>query len=65
MYELPATTLDCPYCGERVSVELDTGGEAQDFIEDCPVCCRAIEFTATLDATGAWQIHARRDDESF
>ncbi len=30
----------CPYCGEESGVTLDPGsGEAQDYVEDCPVCC--------------------------
>ncbi|HVX38439.1 MAG TPA: CPXCG motif-containing cysteine-rich protein [Gemmatimonadaceae bacterium] len=31
----------CPYCGEAVDVALDPGsGPAQDYVEDCQVCCR-------------------------
>jgi hypothetical protein len=31
----------CPYCGEPVSIALDPGGGAvQEYVEDCPVCCR-------------------------
>jgi len=30
----------CPYCGETSEVNLDPGsGDAQDYVEDCPVCC--------------------------
>ncbi len=35
----------CPYCGENINIEVDhTGGREQDFISDCEVCCRPINF---------------------
>ena len=34
-------SASCPYCGESVTLALDPGsGEEQDYVEDCPVCCR-------------------------
>ena len=42
--------IDCPYCGELVTLALDeTGGRAQTYIEDCVVCCQPIEVTARYD----------------
>ncbi len=30
----------CPYCSETVTIMLDPGsGNAQDYVEDCEVCC--------------------------
>jgi ribosomal-protein-alanine N-acetyltransferase len=30
----------CPSCGERIVVPIDVaGGPAQEYVEDCPVCC--------------------------
>ena len=37
-------TVDCPYCGESFAADIDTSAGNQDYIEDCPVCCRPIEF---------------------
>jgi hypothetical protein len=39
----------CDSCGEEIVVPLDpTAGESQEYVEDCPVCCRAnvihVEF---------------------
>jgi transcription elongation factor Elf1 len=43
-------TVQCPYCGEIIDVLIDTSVEQQDYIEDCSVCCRPIEFSvAVLD----------------
>ena len=36
--------VHCPSCGEPVAMDVDTtGGEEQDYIEDCAVCCRPME----------------------
>jgi hypothetical protein len=38
----------CPHCGEGVDTSPDPGGgEEQEYIEDCPVCCRANRILAT------------------
>jgi hypothetical protein len=34
-------SASCPYCGEVVELSVDPGGRAhQEYVEDCPVCCR-------------------------
>ena len=31
----------CPHCGEQVDTAPDRGGgNQQEYVEDCPVCCR-------------------------
>lgn len=31
----------CPSCGEMIDVRVDpSGGVHQEYVEDCPVCCR-------------------------
>ena len=36
--------VDCPACGESMALEVDTtAGEEQEYVEDCPVCCRPME----------------------
>jgi hypothetical protein len=37
--------VECPYCGELFETTIDTSGGSQDYIEDCQVCCQAIEFS--------------------
>jgi hypothetical protein len=40
----------CPHCGELVDTWPDPGGgEAQFYIEDCPVCCRPNQVNAHWD----------------
>jgi Cysteine-rich CPXCG len=44
---LEEVTVQCPGCGEAVSLEVDTsGGTEQVYVEDCPVCCRPMEVRA-------------------
>jgi hypothetical protein len=39
--------VECPHCGERIDTFPDPGGgERQEYIEDCSVCCRPIRFVA-------------------
>ena len=39
----------CPYCGEQISMVLDTSVPRQSYIEDCEVCCRPIEVRYTVE----------------
>jgi hypothetical protein len=40
----------CPHCGESVDTVPDPGGgEEQDYVEDCPVCCRPNQIHARYD----------------
>jgi hypothetical protein len=40
----------CPHCGEEVDTEPDPGGgHDQEYIEDCPVCCRPNRLVATFE----------------
>jgi hypothetical protein len=37
----------CPHCGEPVDTWPDRGGGAeQEYVEDCPVCCRPNRIVA-------------------
>ena len=43
----------CPYCGEAVAVALDPGsGAAQEYVEDCAVCCQPWRVTVTYHDDG-------------
>ncbi|MGE0384890.1 MAG: CPXCG motif-containing cysteine-rich protein [Gammaproteobacteria bacterium] len=34
--------IQCPWCGERISMLLDLSVEEQEYVEDCEVCCSPI-----------------------
>jgi len=56
--------IDCPYCGERICVLLDTSVQQQEYIEDCQVCCNPIVFDVRLDTiTNEFSVNVRRDND--
>lgn len=55
-------TINCPYCGEYITILVDGSVETQQYIEDCQVCCRPIEIQVTVSANGACQVDARDED---
>ena len=55
--------IQCPYCGEPITVFADPGAAEHDYIEDCTVCCRPIELHQEIGTDGDPQISARRDDD--
>jgi hypothetical protein len=49
----------CPSCGEKLSLHIDiTGGQRQEFIQDCEVCCRPIRIRIELKAGEAASFNA-------
>jgi len=49
--------VTCPHCGESMSLALDpAGGRAQEYVEDCQVCCRPWRVRLWYDATGAAEV---------
>ncbi|MBX3724930.1 MAG: CPXCG motif-containing cysteine-rich protein [Xanthomonadales bacterium] len=57
--------LHCPYCGECFDSAADPGGgEIQQYIEDCAVCCRPISVRLRLDDDGGVGVATRREDEA-
>ena len=53
----------CPYCGERVTVHVEpTGMTLEQYVEDCPVCCRPWVVTVQRPEAGPTVTLAREDD---
>jgi len=45
--------VSCPYCGESMEVPVDQGGgDVQEYVEDCQVCCRPWAVRVTVDFEG-------------
>lgn len=61
--EVEATVV-CPYCGESVEIGLDPGsGNAQDYVEDCQVCCQPWRVTVLYDEKGCADVSLTALDE--
>lgn len=59
---LESQDYQCPYCSEPVEALLDLSGGDQQYIEDCPVCCRPIQFELQTDGD-SWDLQVRREDD--
>lgn len=56
--------IECPYCGEELELLIDEGGgAAQDYIEDCHVCCKPMRVRVALDEDGEYSASAGRLDD--
>jgi len=62
MHGLEEKNISCPYCGEIISILIDTSVETQEYIEDCQVCCRPIEIQLVVSADGNCQIDVRDEN---
>ena len=57
-------TVSCPYCGEMISILIDSSSGSQEYYEDCSVCCAPILFSVTIDAQDEISgIEVKRDDD--
>lgn len=56
--------VECPYCGEAISLVLDASAGSQHYIEDCHVCCRPITVILDVDSEGDARAHVQAEDET-
>ncbi|MGR9053450.1 MAG: CPXCG motif-containing cysteine-rich protein [Gammaproteobacteria bacterium] len=62
-FDLEEVRIQCPYCGELITVVPDVYDDFQEYYEDCSVCCAPILFTAVMLEDGSLRVTAKRDDE--
>ena len=60
---LQESSIYCPYCGESIEVLLNPEDVGAEYIEDCQVCCRPIEFLLREDVGGLLEAEVRSDVE--
>ena len=41
--------LHCPFCGEAISIVVDTSAGSQAYVEDCQVCCQPMQIRVDVD----------------
>lgn len=57
-------TYICDSCGEEIVVPLDlSAGETQDYVEDCPVCCRANVIHVEIEEDGETSVWAEAEQD--
>lgn len=60
---LDETDIQCPYCGETVTVLVDASAGAASYIEDCQICCQPIRINVATDGEGcATEVTAAAED---
>jgi hypothetical protein len=53
----------CDSCGEAIVVPLDlSAGESQEYVEDCPVCCRSNVIHVEVE-DGEIRVWAEREQD--
>ncbi len=63
MREQTEQTVQCPYCGENIGVLVDHSIPQQNYIEDCQVCCRPINFSVAVGLDDDVDILVTSDNE--
>jgi len=52
----------CDSCGEEIIVPVDlSAGTSQEYVEDCPVCCRPNVIHAEVEEDGDVRVWAERE----
>ena len=52
----------CDACGEEIVIPLDPSqGSEQEYVEDCPVCCRPNVIHVEFDEQGESRVWAERE----
>jgi hypothetical protein len=53
-------TYTCDACGEEIVIPLDLSqGSIQEYVEDCPVCCRPNVIHVEIDDDGEVRVWAQ------
>lgn len=53
----------CPYCGEQISMLFEYFSGAQEYIEDCEVCCAPIKVKYKINENEVELINVQRLDD--
>lgn len=63
MNELQQHSINCPYCGENIEVDVDCSEPSQSYIEDCSVCCRPININVEINFDEQVSIFVTHENE--
>jgi hypothetical protein len=52
----------CDACGEEIVIPIDlSAGQSQEYVEDCPVCCRPNVVHVEIGEEGEVRVWAARE----
>jgi Cysteine-rich CPXCG len=52
----PFADVQCPYCGETLTVRLDLSAGSQSYVEDCQVCCQPMQMNVRVAEDGTLDV---------
>jgi hypothetical protein len=55
--------ITCPYCGESITVLIDPEDIGQEYIEDCQVCCKPINFSVSPETDEEPVVFVRAEND--
>ena len=61
---LDSQDIECPHCGEVISLLLDTSAGSQRYIEDCHVCCRPNTVVLDVDEDGEPWVRVQSEEDA-
>ncbi len=61
--QLLEVAVQCPYCWEKFTLLVDASIADQEYVEDCEICCRPIDFSVSVSEQGDTSIEARLQHE--
>jgi hypothetical protein len=64
-FGIEAYRAQCPWCGEPVDLLLDCSLGAQEYVEDCAVCCHPmlVRIDMEVSGDGSFNVSVRRENE--
>jgi len=60
---LHSMVITCPYCWERIAIDVDGSVLPASYVEDCSVCCRPILIHAQEGRDDAPTVMAEREND--
>jgi ribosomal protein S27E len=54
--------IRCPYCLQRSEIAVETVYGSQQYVQDCQICCRAIELIVEVSGGELTRLTAQRAD---
>ncbi len=45
--------VQCPHCGETITLVIDLSDGDQSYVEDCSVCCAPMVVSYSVDEDGS------------
>lgn len=61
--QLIEESVQCPYCWQSFTILIDASVESQEYVEDCEICCRAIDFCVEVDDQDRPIVQVKQPDE--